>query len=88
MAEYVLIPVTCEDAEAAGITEHAVIESFINERGEIIIRTLSEADDYVCGYDCESCIFDKENCEKWKQRDEPYVCRGHTVNPAKGGENL
>ena len=89
MADYVLIPISAEDAEVAGITEYAAIESFVNERGEITIRTLGEIDGYACGYDCDSCVFDSESCENKenkKRRDSPYVCRGRIVNPGNSGE--
>ena len=87
MAEYLLLPVSLEDAEAAGITENAVIESFVNEKGEIVIRALTDTGDYVCGQYCEACIFDEESCGRGKWA-EPYVCRCRTVDPAKGGARL
>ena len=88
MAEYLLIAVAREDADVAGITEHAAVESFVNEKGEIVIRPLTDVEDYVCGQDCGACIFDKRSCGK-KKRPEPYICRCRAVNPdTEGGAGL
>jgi len=81
---YILVPVCADDAEAAGITENAVIESYLNGKGEIIIRVASDTDGFVCDRGCGSCPLDSKTCGN-SSGGEPYTCFCRTVDPAKGG---
>lgn len=65
MAEYRLLPVSEEDYEALGIGPDTVVESFVNDRRELVIRAVSEEDllDYVCGGDCEGCPLNERDCD-------------------------
>ena len=82
MAEFMLVPVSIEDAEAAGITEGAAIESYMNDRNEIVVRALTDIDGYVCDFRCRECPLDPVRCGRTK-RQEPYVCCGRAVHPQR-----
>jgi hypothetical protein len=82
VAEFILIPISADDAESAGITEHTAVESYLNGNNEIVVRALTDIDDYVCGRDCDTCIFDRKSCAQGRKA-EPYVCRCRAINPLK-----
>jgi hypothetical protein len=64
MANYVLVPVDAEDYEAAGIGADSVIESYVQEDGALVIRTLDpdDLDNFTCDGKCCECPISGLGC--------------------------
>jgi hypothetical protein len=47
MAEFILISVPVDDFDKLGVREDSIIEMFVNDRNELIIRAIDMPDDVV-----------------------------------------
>ena len=69
---FLMIPVPLDDAIDSGIDLDGVIQTSAVD-GKIIIENVDEAEDFVCGQDCESCPLFEPDCNE-DCEDCPCCC--------------
>lgn len=61
-SEYMLLSVPIEMLEEAGIGQESMVQISAG-KGRIIIDTVQDTSDFVCGSDCESCPVNEMECD-------------------------
>lgn len=60
--EYVLFSIPVDMLEEAGIREESVVQMSAGN-SKIIINTVSDTEDFICGSDCEHCPMSETDCD-------------------------
>ena len=65
MSEFMFLPIPAEDYDALGISAGAVLQTSLNERGDLIIHVVTddELEEFVCNGDCGSCPLADSDCD-------------------------
>lgn len=94
MGSIKFLPIPAEQYNALEIDASTILEVFINNENCLVIRPLSDTDNYVCDGDCEGCpVRDDDcdgNCESCSccyfcEDSECCPCCGMPLNEEKGG---
>ena len=65
MADFKFIPVPAEEYDALGITADTVLQTGINESGDLVVHIITgeELEEFVCDGVCESCLLRDIDCD-------------------------
>ena len=65
MSKFKSIPIPVEDYEAWGALSDSVIQSYLNERGDLVLHIVTDEDmeEFICDGGCESCPLRDTACD-------------------------
>ena len=64
MVEFNFIPIPAEDFDRLGVNENSVIQTYINDAGDLTVHVVSddELESFSCNGDCEECPVAQTEC--------------------------
>lgn len=65
MVDFKFIPVPTEDYDALGIGPDTVIQTSINDNGDLVVHVVTgeELEEFVCDGDCDGCPLAEADCD-------------------------